>query len=153
MIVIQKMIEELQQANDAVAATIQQLTDEQLNKAPIGKWNALGHLYHLNQSVKPLTWAFSMPKWLMGWYFGKANRPSRSYEALVEKYTSKLQTANPVNKPFGPSSKIRLNKVEDLDRSVLPHPLLGKLTLREMVNFTIYHNLHHLQIINQTVNG
>ena len=32
---------------------------------------------------------------------------------------------------------------EDLDYYVLPHPLLGKLTLREMLYFTIYHVKHH----------
>ncbi len=31
-----------------------------------------------------------------------------------------------------------------LDRYRLPHPLLGKLTVREMLFFTLYHNAHHL---------
>lgn len=31
----------------------------------------------------------------------------------------------------------------DLDRYRLPHPLLGKLTLREMLFFTLYHYGHH----------
>jgi len=30
-----------------------------------------------------------------------------------------------------------------LDQLILPHPLLGKLTLREMLYFTIYHVQHH----------
>ncbi len=30
-----------------------------------------------------------------------------------------------------------------LDALILPHPLLGKLTLREMLYFTIYHVQHH----------
>lgn len=32
---------------------------------------------------------------------------------------------------------------EELDRYILPHPLLGKLTISEMIYFTIYHVLHH----------
>ncbi|NBX80802.1 MAG: DinB family protein, partial [Flavobacteriales bacterium] len=36
---------------------------------------------------------------------------------------------------------------DDLDKYVLPHPLLGKLTLREMLCFTIYHVKHHVEII------
>ncbi len=32
---------------------------------------------------------------------------------------------------------------DDLDRFLLPHPLIGKLTIREMLFFTIYHNLRH----------
>ncbi|MFN2437645.1 MAG: hypothetical protein ABR503_00495 [Chitinophagaceae bacterium] len=41
-----------------------------------------------------------------------------------------------------------LNKYseEEIDRFVLPHPLLGKLTLREMMYFTIYHVEHHHKI-------
>jgi hypothetical protein len=30
-----------------------------------------------------------------------------------------------------------------LDLLILPHPLLGKLTLREMLYFTLYHVEHH----------
>jgi hypothetical protein len=39
----------------------------------------------------------------------------------------------------------KLNKFteEELDKYILPHPLLGKLTIREMMFFTIYHVLHH----------
>jgi len=31
----------------------------------------------------------------------------------------------------------------ELDEYLLPHPLIGKLTIREMLFFTIYHNLRH----------
>jgi len=32
---------------------------------------------------------------------------------------------------------------DELDQYQLPHPILGKLTIREMLYFTIYHNLRH----------
>jgi hypothetical protein len=32
-----------------------------------------------------------------------------------------------------------------LDRFRLPHPALGQLTVREMLHFTLYHNLHHVE--------
>ncbi len=32
---------------------------------------------------------------------------------------------------------------KELDDYLLPHPILGKLTIREIVFFTIYHNLRH----------
>jgi len=34
-----------------------------------------------------------------------------------------------------------------LDKYILPHPLLGKLTLREMLYFTAYHVAHHKQLV------
>jgi uncharacterized damage-inducible protein DinB len=36
-----------------------------------------------------------------------------------------------------------------LDQYIAPHPLLGKITLRELAFFTIYHTQHHLSIINE----
>ena len=32
---------------------------------------------------------------------------------------------------------------DDLDLYVIPHPLMGKLTFREILYFTIYHVKHH----------
>jgi hypothetical protein len=32
---------------------------------------------------------------------------------------------------------------DDLDSIRLPHPLLGKLTVREMLYFAVYHVGHH----------
>ena len=37
-------------------------------------------------------------------------------------------------------------KEPSLDRLCLPHPLLGPLTLREMGEFMVYHDLHHVQV-------
>jgi len=34
--------------------------------------------------------------------------------------------------------------LQSLDKFMLPHPLLGKLAVREMLFFTMYHNLHHV---------
>ena len=35
----------------------------------------------------------------------------------------------------------------DLDEYVLPHPLLGDLTIRNMLQFSYYHLEHHLNIM------
>ena len=35
----------------------------------------------------------------------------------------------------------------DLDRVRLPHPLLGTLTVREMLLFALYHGLHHVNSV------
>ena len=40
---------------------------------------------------------------------------------------------------------------EELDQLILPHPLLGKLTLREMLYFTIYHVKHHEKTIQRNL--
>jgi len=38
---------------------------------------------------------------------------------------------------------------ENLDEYLLPHPLLGKLTIREMLFFTLYHDQHHVNNVRQ----
>ena len=40
-------------------------------------------------------------------------------------------------------------KDTQLDQYIVPHPLLGKITLREMGYFTIYHVQHHDAIIRE----
>ncbi len=37
-----------------------------------------------------------------------------------------------------------------LDDYLARHPLLGRITLRELCYFTIYHTEHHLNIINKS---
>ena len=34
-----------------------------------------------------------------------------------------------------------------LDRYRLPHPILGKVTLRELASFTSFHTIHHYELL------
>jgi len=43
--------------------------------------------------------------------------------------------------------QIRGYSEETLDTLILPHPLLGKITLREMIYFTAYHAEHHEELV------
>jgi hypothetical protein len=136
-----------------------------------GKWTAGQQLDHISRSVYPVRLAFSLPKFLLGMFFGKSNRPSRDYETLVAKYLAKLEgnyqvAERFIPKPVQPDKKPKLKEEvlkaidsinknidkyseEQLDKQILPHPLLGKLTLREMLYFTIYHAEHHRKLVLQ----
>jgi hypothetical protein len=144
------------------------LTAMEFTRRRNDKWTAGQQLAHLYRSIQPLNWAFMIPKPILGLIFGKANRESRSFEALVEKYLAKLADGGRASGRFIPPSVpaqeqtalvARFNreaqKLEakldrftesDLDQLILPHPLLGKLTIREMLYFTIYHAQHHLNL-------
>ena len=113
--------------------------------------------------------AYALPVIALKLKFGIANRPSKTYDQLVEKYTRKLAEGGKAIGQFIPDAipydnkqklqdkyakqkeslirKISRYKEEDLDKYILPHPLLGKLTLREMLFFTIHHNHHHLKLM------
>lgn len=141
------------------------LTDEDFNSSFQEKWTAGQQLAHIDLSLKPLVKVMFYPGFIIKRMFGTANREGRSYDALVEKYLTKLSAGGSATSPFRPKdigidqrnrlikeirkSIVRLNKrmnkfsEKDLDYYILPHPLLGKLTLREMMYFTIYHVEHH----------
>lgn len=139
------------------------------------KWTAGQQLDHVFRSVSPLTLAFTLPKFIPALLFGKANRPSKDYDSLVKKYILKLEAGGVASGRFVPKAielnqkealKIKLLKTvadltkkinkyseQDLDLYVLPHPLLGKLTVREMLFFTIHHVEQHHKITLRNLGG
>jgi hypothetical protein len=150
--------------HDNYIKSIQSLNAGQLLIASPGKWNTVQLLDHIVRSVSPVSLALSLPAFLLRLVFGTANRKSRSYEELVARYHSKLKAGGRASGRFVPPPKTdsveklssNLSKVvqalarridrfseTQLDQLILPHPLLGKLTLREMLYFTIYHVQHH----------
>jgi len=102
--------------------------------------------------------------------FGKPSSPSRSYEKICEIYRVAISKGAQASGSFLPeqvalqvdaenkksallekwskTSDLLVENLEkwnddSLDQYQLPHPILGKLTIREMLFFTIYHNLRH----------
>ncbi len=164
-----QIVAALNEKVDAFNQYISLLGKEQFEATPENKWSAGQNLDHLIRSIKPLQLAYSLPKFILKIMFGKANRPSKTYEELVTKYKTKLAAGGRASGPFIPPtilfeqkdllikkydrhkqkliSKIKKQSEEDLDRYILPHPLLGKLTLREMLFFTVHHNEHHLELL------
>ncbi|NKI33102.1 DinB family protein [Croceivirga thetidis] len=164
--------------HDAFFAKLDSLSDEEFLKQPGNKWSAGQQLDHLIKSVKPVDMAFGLPMFVLKMKFGVANRPSKSYEDLVTKYLNALGKKSDFKIPseFDPkqiplerrkkaSEKLdklvhklcsRLSKFseEELDNYILPHPLMGKVTLREMLYFTAYHVQHHdKQILENLANA
>lgn len=140
---------------------------------PAEKWSIAQNVKHLIISTNTTRLAFSLPKFIIKLYVGKPNRSSRSYDELVSKYKLKLQQGGRASGRFIPqklSNNIGKDQLLDsfnqsmaklantietkwteqqLDQYIAPHPLLGKLTLRELCYFTIYHTYHHLAIVRE----
>jgi hypothetical protein len=138
---------------------------------PTTKWSVAENVQHLIVSTNTSTLAYSLPKFLVRWVGGKPNRQSKTYEELVTKYKNKLAEGGaasgrfipkPITINFGKEklmynwskvttrhiAAIQKNRTEDdLDNYLVKHPLLGRITLRELCYFTIYHTQHHLNII------
>ncbi len=139
------------------------------------KWSPAEHARHLAKSTYPLVGALGLPKIVLGLRFGRARAQSRPFPVLRETYRTHLRATGATAGRFAPSPQeapvdataaaARQHEVlarwraavsglaqrvpgwseAALDRYRLPHPLLGKLTVREMLFFTVYHNAHHLE--------
>ena len=156
----------LQQNHTLFVDFIASLEEAALQKTIPGKWNAAEQLEHVYLCLRPIVLAFRLPKFMPKLLFGKANRESKSYEALVQAYQNKLQQGGKAPAVYVPKTPATLRATQkrieqvkalvktlihqidkhsesELDQMILPHPLLGKLTLREMGYFAAYHVAHH----------
>ena len=137
------------------------------------KWNVGEQLDHLNRTVGVLAKALKAPKFLLRYKFGKSNRPSKTMEALVKKYTDGIKAGFKANGKFVPDMVPFKNKdkrisilekntrsieknigrysEKNLDAMIIPHPALGILTMREMMYFTIHHIEDHLSQIKRNL--
>ncbi len=137
------------------------------------KWSAGQQVDHLCRSIEPLNKGLAAPEFALKAMFGKSDRASVGYDALVARYQAELAAGGSAPAPFRPDgipfdrkdefvtkltglvaklcSGIEKYNEGKLDVLVLPHPLLGKLTLREMFYFTIYHAEHHQQHTKQNL--
>jgi len=149
--------------------TCLQISDNKFFFQPAEKWSIAQNVDHITRSVKTTRLAYSLPKIVIRTLFGKANHPSITYEELMSKYKLKLEQGGKASGRYLPKTilskklfliqkwqkenekyleAIELKWNDDLlDHYIAPHPLLGKLTLRELCYFTIYHTEHHLNII------
>ena len=171
----QTIIKRLTENHQEFIACIDKLPAEEFNKSQNEKWTAGQQLEHIYLSVKPVNLAIKLPAFLLKLIWGKANRASRNYDELIERYHAKLANGSTATGPFVPKNvdlkkgqelKANLKNVVsklclsldtysevELDQYILPHPLLGKLTLREMLFFTIYHVKHHENLVVNQVNS
>ena len=156
-----------------LSQTCAAMTEVYFFERPESKWSVAENMQHLILSTNTTTLAYKLPKFMVRLVGGKPNRPSRSYDEVLEKYMKKLEdgakaSARYVPKPiaikYGKEKLLNnWNKAtekfitaldknrteEDLDNYLAKHPLLGPITLRELCFFTIFHTRHHLDSINK----
>lgn len=148
--------------------------------APLGDaWSPADNVRHLTKSVRAVAMALRIPRLMLRLRFGRARAASRTYAELVADYRARLAAGGKAGgyapSPLGPepdpaAARTRILARHDeavaalveacarwpeaaLDRYRLPHPLLGMLTVREMLFFTVYHNQHHVAVVRRRVAG
>lgn len=170
----ESIIHGLEQAFESFSAVCRKQNDADfLEPLSPGKWSTAQHLDHLIKSTAPVNQALRMPKITLRTMFGKCNRPERTFEEVISKYQQKLAEGGRATGRFLPKDNMGKDKeknIEELMKEgnrltkalkkwdekrmsiyVLPHPLLGKMTIREILFFTIYHTHHHQKIIEKFI--
>jgi hypothetical protein len=166
-----QVIKAAENSFEALTQLCNHMADADFFSPPANKWSVAQHIKHLVVSTNTTTLAYRMPGFILTWIAGKPNRNSRSYEELVAKYQQKLAEGGRATGRFVPPAiteaygkqalmkqwskatskfiqSVTKNCTEtNLDDYLVRHPLLGRITLRELGYFTIYHTEHHLKII------
>jgi hypothetical protein len=135
-------------------------------------WSPADNVRHLTKAIRPVAKALTIPKLVLLLRFGRSRRTSVTFDQLRERYQGLLAAGGKAGR-FAPSAHAEPDAaawrtsimqqrriVQDqliaaierwsesqLDRHQLPHPLLGKLTVREMLFFTLYHQSHHVAVV------
>jgi DinB superfamily len=139
------------------------------DKSP--KWNPAQHLIHLTKSGSRIAQGLQARDQLPN-----HETPSRAYEVIRDTYLATLKQA-PADllAKVGASVQVETGSSQaqitqaylqagkqlreaaqswsetDLDAKAMPHPVLGNVSIREMLEFVVYHDLHHLEGVRNSV--
>ncbi|GJM43096.1 MAG: hypothetical protein DHS20C20_33780 [Ardenticatenaceae bacterium] len=146
--------------------------------APTEVWSPAENLVHLIKSCSPVVMALNLPKTGLRIRFGWVKHELRTLAQVRHTYVNEaLAGGGRASGPFVPEVKddfsaahqarilakwhskcgemqAALGKWSDkaLDSYLLPHPLLGKMAVREILFFTLYHNMHHVNDVQRLLN-
>jgi hypothetical protein len=166
-------MENLSAAHQALAETLtavdqlfKLVDDEKINFKPTEKWSFGEEMVHLTLSTNGTAMLLSSPEER----FVPSDHPSRTYEEIGAEYREKLAlnptigqafadkeakiyTLEGLQANFAAATQAALQSLSNWEEEksdllmVWKHPLLGKMTAREMVYFTVYHSRHHLSTL------
>lgn len=146
--------------------------------APQGdRWSPSEHARHLTKSIGAVAKGLAAPKIAIRLLYGAHAGASRDLATVQAVYRERLGRGASAG-GFAPEPRPAPADLEagraailarfrsagsdlrralarwnesSLDRLRMPHPLLGKLTVREMCLFTLYHNAHHVRLVAERV--
>ncbi len=164
---------ELRRLHGAAGAFWASLPEERFF-TPLGPgWSPADTVRHLTKSIRPVALALRLPPLVLRGLFGRSTAPSRDYASVRAAYRQVLAAGGqagrfapaplpPVTAPVATRARLMARHEaavdalaravvrwpeRELDRCRLPHPLMGKLNVREMLWFTLYHTVHHVAIV------
>ncbi|MBP2284847.1 2-dehydropantoate 2-reductase [Flavobacterium sp. CG_23.5] len=133
------------------------------------KWSVSQNVEHITIALLRLSNYLALPKSSIQSNFGFSERASINYEKSIMMYKNALEDGVKATGAFIPKIHLETNieelvsqgknalavlilnlkywSEEELEMYNCPHPILGKITVREILYFTNYHVQHHNQTI------
>jgi hypothetical protein len=165
----------IQSSHTLLMNAVESLTETQCMTPPAGKWTGLQHVKHIELAVSPLLKFMSDREKLFSRNFGMTDFPPRTYEAIETMYLTLLVPGLLAPERYTPGpilysdKKLIFEELQqkidalkqcldqwtevELDRYIIPHPLMGNISLREQLYFCIYHPKHHVRNIERTLSA
>lgn len=141
-----------------------------------GGWSPEKNLRHLIKSTQPIYLGLIFPKFTL-YLFGFRKKKSMSMIQVQKAYLEKLNSGRgagvftPIGNNFKVDPELQKKMIydfitlfakykkqiarwkdQDLDNYNLPHPILGNITVREMILFSIFHLFHHTEKLELRLN-
>ena len=170
-----KLTEGIRQATEEFNALVAELTAEAFEASHLGKWTAGQDLAHLVRSMRVTNLVFTLPSFILRILFGRPNRKSRTEADLRDRYRKAIGKGVRAPRPLKPGKVSftererllrkhnlatealcrRLEQMGDakLENSIVKHPAIGKVTLREMGFLTRLHTEHHTRLLKAKLSG
>ena len=134
-----------------------------------GKWSVCQNVQHITIALFRLSNYLALPKSTIKSNFGLSERASAKFETCIKTFRNALENGIKTTNAFMPEINLETNieelvsqgkdslvafisnlenwSEEELEIYNCPHPVLGKITVREILYFTIYHVQHHNETI------
>lgn len=158
------LLDQFEQAHRELIEYLQTLSDAAYLYSYEEKWTAGQQLAHIILCLQVTSKAL-LPPAVIEEKFGKIDRPEMTFEELIRYYLSGLQAGGKAPERFLPGAtgidqreqlntelinllatirqQLMIYSEAELSSLSLPHPFLGKLTIRELFYLMTYHAGHH----------
>ena len=166
-----ELLDALEARQKELRSFFSSLPEEVFFNADSSRWNPAQHLIHLTRIGSRITQGLQARDQLLG-----HESASRGYEEVRQTYLAILKQAPPeMLAKVGASAQVEAGSSQteivsdyvlaganlseatrtwtesELDRKAMPHLALGSISVREMLEFVIYHDLHHLEGVRKTL--
>lgn len=134
-----------------------------------GKWSVAQNVQHITIGLTRIAAYLGLPKSTIEAKFGLSGRASKSLETMTKVFRNAFENGIQSTDSYLPEENPQTNiailiiqgkdqlksaienlqrwSEDDLDQYHCPHPFLGKITVREILYFMVFHLQHHHETI------